>query len=300
MTWRVVALAAAVFLAALVAWLPGFAPGVTLFLLVTGTVGVLHGALDLLLICTGNGATHQLLDWRRVATYAACVAVTVLLLLAFPVLIVPLLLAVSVVHFGGTVSPHLPTAPRMWAGLMIGAAPLAAPTLLSYAQLHASLAALPSGAGALTLDTWWAATVVWALAAGAFAWSVLRGPALLPKARAAAQCSAAEVVTVLALNLLLEPLAAFAVYFGLMHCPRHITAMWQWWHTQRGGTRLRHLPAAVALACVATLALTVLVVPASAVTVKWAWVEAALLVITAITVPHTLVVAWRAGEIYVH
>jgi beta-carotene 15,15'-dioxygenase len=185
--------------------------GVWLFIVLSLTLGMGHGALDTaLLLGQFKPATKALV---YAALYLLLVILAAWLLsmsLAWALLI---LLAMSVWHFGEIYAPY--TALR----LAVGGASVMAPMLL-HSEAMAALLPVLVGNDAAWVGTAWRA-LAWLWAAGALtALQWRKGDSRQPGSLE--QRAWMEIVIVIVLFAVLTPLLAFALYFGLYHCTSHI------------------------------------------------------------------------------
>lgn len=309
MIWRALALVAGLLYLAISWAMPSSAPGPYLFLWISATVGMFHGALDVWLIrVLPNGAIAEAPDWKWLAGYGSTTLFLIVLFAAMPIWVIPVLLAVTVIHFGyGVVRPKTNSV-NGWRDvcewLSVGAAPIAAPALLKHLELAQVLTKLSPEMESGALASWWIVTAVWAIASVALLlWWLWQLPLfghrriLRPSIRWVDSLS--EIMSVFSLNLFLDPISAFALYFGLIHCPRHIAAIHQLWLQQQDHLPLRKCrPFWIGGAWLIPVLVAWILVPSDGFHLPWLWVEAALLVITAVTVPHTLLVGKRPAIPY--
>lgn len=271
------------------------AAGPIVLLLLSGTIGVFHGALD------GSILLRQFQPFGRAVGWGIAYLVLVILLgislFPFAEFTLLLLLALSVWHFGELYDRALPE-PR-WAGfttrVVAGGAPVMVPAFTSANQLN-----VLSQAWASPHQPW--LTQVWAGTAWAWlavlAWygiwctvARLRMPRWL----------LGELALVAALNLLLTPAMAFAIYFGLYHALGHV------WRVLRAVTafdRAAYATVAVILVLTVVLAAGLLALMASNLQVEFAGASESnlpLLVhwlivgLTALTVPHLILISYSAS-----
>ncbi|MEI4273156.1 beta-carotene 15,15'-dioxygenase, Brp/Blh family [Klenkia sp. LSe6-5] len=257
--------------------------------------GIPHGALDhlqaaRLLAARRPAPAPALLVLAAAATaYAALAAAGYLLFRALPGPALLLFLALSVLHFGAgeTVGWGVERGARRAGTLVVGALVLLVPLARDRSLTGEVVAALDP---AVRLPAGWAATVLLVVPAAA----VLVAAALALTGRTRA---AAEVTLLLVLACTTPALVALAVYFGGWHAVRHTGRLL----TEHPGLhhvlRTRGVPAALGR-FTALAALPTLVVLAGLGTL-WAGagtpvaaVAATLPVLAAVTVPHSLVVAW--------
>ena len=202
------------------------AAGPIVLLLLSGTIGVFHGALDGSILLRQFQPVTRALGWGL--AYLLVVVLLGVGLLPYPELTLLLLLALSVWHFGEIYERPLPA--LRWAALatrlVAGGAPVMVPALTSANQLSSLSPAWASPHQPWLMQAWTVMAWVWlALLAGYTLWCVVahvRVPRWL----------LGELVLVVTLNLLLTPAMAFAIYFGLYHALGHV------WRVLRAVTSL--------------------------------------------------------------
>lgn len=192
------------------------AAGPVVLLLLSGTVGVFHGALD------GSILLRQFRPVSRAVRWGLAYLITVVLLgiglLPHPEFSLLLLLVLSVWHFGEIYDRTVPES--RWASLAVrliaGGAPVMVPILTSVEQLNALSQAWTSPHQPWLAQVWTGMAWVWmAFVAGYVICSAL---VRLPLPR----WLMGELTLVLALNLFLTPAMAFGLYFGLYHALSHV------------------------------------------------------------------------------
>jgi len=184
--------------------------GLWLFVSLALTTGFFHGALDIVLLQREFTGARRLMG--AVLLYVAAAVLLAILCAYSGWLMVLLLLAMSVWHFG---EPYGRWAQDAWVHRVVaGGAPVMLPALLSAVAVRDILTT------AVGADSLWAWTV-WQTTA--WLWLGLCGAGLLTL-RHKLYCRPlwGEVGVVVLLNLVLSPLAAFALYFGLLHATDHI------------------------------------------------------------------------------
>lgn len=197
--------------------------GLWLFIALSLTIGMGHGALDAVLLLA------QFKPYRRVAAYAFLYLLLVLAAGAALAMSVGwallALLTMSVWHFGELYRPSLATR------LVVGGASVMAPMLLSSKALAAIVQPALGVDYAAAWQVWHWLAITWAL--GAAAWVLWVGVQHFSGHHASAGNAIGEggsvtgralleLAVVLALNAALSPLMAFAVHFGLWHSLGHI------------------------------------------------------------------------------
>ena len=182
-------------------------------LVVAGVLGLPHGAVDHLAWGWAQGQTRPRVEVVAGYALAAALAVGVALLVPVPALLA--LLALSVAHFAeGEVGWHrLRGEQACWpAGAAAGLAVVSLPLLLRPEDVRPLLSALNPGLPGVLLAPGVRAPVLvlTALVVVAGAVSARRSPARL-----------GELVLIVAVAVVLPPLAAFAAWFAGWHAVRH-------------------------------------------------------------------------------
>ncbi len=294
---------------ALVRWVDQSIPGVGLwiFIALSLTVGMGHGALDAVLMLA------QFKPYSNVAAYALVYLLLVVgcgaLLALSPGWALLALLAMSVWHFGELYHPSLANR------LVVGGASVMAPMLLSNTALAVLLKPVLGADYSTTWLVWYWLAVAWAI--GTAAW-VLRvclqrlggrlgrsGRLIGASEQSNATVSAAiELAAVLALNMILSPLMAFAVYFGLWHSVSHISRVLRAMarHSSRAKVSPKRLALAMGLTSLATAALLWVLwrwLPTgqgvnglSTMGIQAFWLQWLVVALAAVTLPHMLLVGY--------
>jgi Brp/Blh family beta-carotene 15,15'-monooxygenase len=204
---------------------PDWLSGVAVFVVIAA-LGIPHGAMDHLALEALDGAGAPRRRARFVAAYLAAMAAVALVWLAAPPLALVAFLVISIHHFGQSDLAHLRLGGRrqlvvQWSrGLfLIG--------LLLVAHIDEVAPTLgrlgggdPAGWGWLVETRWWwcALLVVQHLAIGAAVARRVGDRTVVAR----------EAITVAVLTLLfvtVDPLLAFAVYFGLWHSLAHLLVL---------------------------------------------------------------------------
>jgi Brp/Blh family beta-carotene 15,15'-monooxygenase len=261
--------------------------GLWLFIILSLTLGMGHGALDAALLL------GQFKPARKALSYAVIylvitVAAAVLLSLSIAWALI-ILLAMSVWHFGETYAPYPPLR------LAVGGVSVMAPMLLHSPAIDTLLTAL------VAADASWVATVwralAWCWLAGACMALWWRGRTSRTPSDRSARDALVEIALVLALFTALSPLLAFALYFGIYHCISHILRVQRAVAKHRGSARAGMPWAVLASAALTALLLAVLWLnfptatklaqSLSAHMLQWLVVALA-----AVTLPHLVLVAY--------
>jgi len=277
----IVAVVAMVLLALTPAWLSPTAQLIGLAFLVV-VFGLPHGALDpwvaetMGLCQTGVQTTVFTLGYLLIA------AIVVLLWFWFPVSSLLFFLIISAWHFSGDWAKTMGHIPR-WS---VGAALLLMPISFHTATVAAIFTHLSGPGGAiladrLALPEGWLVMIMLAISALAV-WRGHRQVAL-------------EYLLLLGLSYFAPPLVYFAIYFSLLHSPRHLLGLWRQAPRAEQGRLIRMLVTYTG----ATLLL--------AVPLWWVWaalpteslvLRLVFIGLAAVTVPHMMLMTaahWRAA-----
>jgi beta-carotene 15,15'-dioxygenase len=273
------------------------------FVLLSLTIGFGHGALDALLLL-GQFKPHSKALLVS-AAYLACVLLAGWALSwSVPFALLALVL-MSVWHFGELHSANV------WTRVCVGGASVMWPVLVA----RDAMAQLLQGALGPGFDAVW---VTWRVLAGAWlvlvlatalvwlvGWFVVRkkvnftGQGLTVGTHMTALWAAIEIVVVLCAYLILSPLLAFALYFGLYHCLTHVARVRRAVAAHTGFAFSRYGAALVASALATAILLLLLwrFLPSAswpdgashARAMQWLVVSLA-----AVTLPHLLLVSYSA------
>lgn len=275
------------------------AAGLWVMLGLSLSTGLLHGALDALLLLQRFASRTQALGMAGL--YLAAVLVVGVLLSRSPTLALFALIAMSAWHFGEPfgrwAGPWQAQTPALAAltRVVLGAAPV---LVLPWTQADIATSALLPWLSADALHVWHGLGLVWLSLFAAWAWA--DG---LARWRAYWQAWA-ELLAVLLLNLSLSPLLAFALYFGAYHAPLHI---WRVWRAGRNNKadKAKSLPRTTTVAAAITAITAVLLLTAGLGALLWQlpgadrlqtavagdalrWLVVAL---AALTLPHLLLIS---------
>jgi beta-carotene 15,15'-dioxygenase len=186
------------------------------FLAVTLSIGMFHGMLDIVLLQQGFIAKSLS---STSLLYSFFVVFCVLVLLALPILTIPILLVISVWHFGEKQRQQLAEKTCPIVRIVIGGAAVAMPYLATKSALLQLLNALHLTANALqfTLFVWQFISLFWLIVVLLV---VLAGVFNIHNWLNKIQWL--ELAVVVLAFVLLPPLIAFSLYFGGYHALRHI------------------------------------------------------------------------------
>ena len=264
-------------------------------------VGLPHGAVDLVQPDLGSGParTRALVGLGYLGAFLAAVAAW----WRWPLAALLALLALSVVHFGtaddvvarwrtGTTPALGHRAVRV---LALGGIPVVAPFALHPGEIAPLVARLAPGGLPVLHRT--------ALVAGAVV-AVAAATTAVTAWRSGDRVGAGEPLLLAALFATVPSLLAFALYFGLWHSQRHVGRI------LGADLAAHHLPATaralrgaagrfVRTALLPTLIAVTALVVLVAVTGSGA-LEAALVLVLSLTVPHAAVVAWQDAHLRLH
>lgn len=276
--------------------------GLWLFVGLALTTGFFHGALDIVLLQREFPGARRLAG--ALVLYVASAVLLALLCAYSGWLMVLLLLAMSVWHFG---EPYGRWAQDAWVHRVVaGGAPVMLPALLSAVAVRDILTT------AVGADSLWAWTVWQTMA---WLWLGLCGAGLLTL-RHKLFCKPlwAEVGAVVLLNMVFSPLTAFALYFGLLHASDHIRRVALRQPARAIGAELHAVRSASARAGLAPVLITCLATGLLLLALAWYLSSAAnvywheqsavlrwiLIALTAVTLPHLVLVSrcarWLAAE----
>ena len=274
--------------------------GLWFFIGLTLTTGFFHGALDIVLIQREFSGASRLVS--VLALYTGSAVLIALVCTRSGWLLVLVLLLMSAWHFGEPYGrwAHGSWNARAWVQrAVVGGAPVMVPVLLAPAALQAVLPMAVALDAAAAFAVWQTLAWIWVgvclLGLITFRQGLLNKPLL------------AEVVLVLVLNLLLSPLMAFSLYFGVFHATAHIVRVVakarQGKRITQGNKRLRMCtqPAGVAIVITSLATLFLLLIlfwylqelPDSAEEHRSLlnWI---LIALTALTFPHLVLVSRSA------
>jgi Brp/Blh family beta-carotene 15,15'-monooxygenase len=196
-----------------------------------------------------------------------------------------LFLAGSVLHFGlGDVEDGVVpcTVPRWAAVLTYGAVPILLPVAFHPLQAAPLLAAIggvaaPPMTAALSLCLW--LVPLWG---AGFAW-------LCVKAQPQARVVPAAITA--AGFMLLPPLLAFGLYFGLVHSPRHLLRLGAW-HDQADPRRAARWAVRVVVPASLACAIGIIAIALTTKDVSIGLLVPTFRIIAALTLPHMIVTSW--------
>jgi beta-carotene 15,15'-dioxygenase len=274
--------------------------GLLMLLILVGSVGTAHGVLDtvLLLRLVPGRVRCVLLS----AAYLWAAVTTALLLQAHPAEALIVLLSLSLWHFGEPFVDQsaMPAWQQLLQRLVRGGAPVLMPALVARQEL-APLAHSATGGEVVATALLWG---FWT--SMAWAWLLLLGLCLIssflhtPAASMRRRQWLSEVAVIAALYLLVSPLMAFALYFGLYHAVGHMrrvvqtsaTAAWSAW------ARDWRVWASLVLTLLLGAALVAHMLTRAGAA---SWPEVALrsviLILVAVSVPHVVLISWWAQRL---
>jgi Brp/Blh family beta-carotene 15,15'-monooxygenase len=269
----IVAVVAMLLVALTPEWLSPMAQLIGLALLVV-LLGLPHGALDPWVAESMGLCQTRAQTVIFTLGYLSMAALVVLLWLWFPASSLLFFLIISAWHFSGDWAKTMGRPARWWAGAALLLMPIAFHTT-TVAEIFTHL----SGPGGATLAHALALPVPWLLAAMA----AITGLALW---RGQWQV-AMEYVLLLGLAYVTPPLVYFAIYFSLLHSPRHLLGLWRQAPLGEQGRLIRML-------VVYTAATLLLALP-----LWWLWValptesivlRLVFIGLAAVTVPHMILI----------
>ncbi len=271
--------------------------GLLVFMGLTLTTGFFHGALDIVLIRREFVTAGALAT--AVVLYGGSAVLLAMLCVHSGGLMIVVLLLMSVWHFG---EPYGRWANGRWdqrawvQRVVAGGAPVMFPLLLSTHTLQALLPMAFALDAAWVFNIWqnlaWLWVGICVLGLAAYRQQLFSKPLM------------AEVVFAFAINLLLSPLMAFSIYFGVLHAGTHIFRFIARHRQQdeitqkKGSFRIFNRAAGVAIiiTCLATASMVLILILYLQNETSFAgphpsllnWVLVAL---TAVTLPHLVLVS---------
>jgi Brp/Blh family beta-carotene 15,15'-monooxygenase len=250
-------------------------------------VGFPHGAFDHLVARPVLAPRFGRLWWVPFGVaYVGLAGLVWLAWMLAPLPTLVLFLAGSVLHFGlGDVEDSLTpgTVPRWAAVLTYGALPILLPVAFHPLQAAPLLAAIGGVAAqpmvaALSLSFWlvplWGAAFVWVCVKGK-----REGTSVIPTAITAAGF------------VLLPPLLAFGLYFGLVHSPRHLFRLGAW-HDPADPRRAARWAARAVVPASMVCALGIFGIALTTQDVSIGMLAPTFRIIAALTLPHMIVTSW--------
>ena len=294
------AMAAALFTAAIaLLWLDRLKPqaGLILLILLVASLGMLHGVLDVLLMVRHLRTRGA----RRVAgaLYLVAMIITAMALRSMPGVALLLLLGLSLWHFGEAFDGAWRSSrlQSFAARFVRGGAPVLMPALVARPALEPIVRAAVSGDWAAFVWVGWSVlAITWAcVTCGWLVWS----RAVSTPDRTARRRACFELAGLSLLYVLVSPLMAFALYFGLYHAAGHIRRVMG---PVSPGVRGRlhrdsRLVAALALsAAMCVLLVATLHAQAPVLSLEDLALRSVILVLTAVSVPHVLLISWWAAR----
>ncbi len=253
------------------------------FVLLTFTLGFAHGAMDIFLLRDAQDR----LDFKVSGVYFLAAALLAAVLTPWPGISLMALILLSLWHFGEQAHFEHVNQPVAWLlrGVQ-GGSSVMLPVLLSPQAL---LPWVQSIAGAQVSWVW----PLWVGMAGL--WCALLVAAFTivkPWTAAAGKTLWLELVVLVALNLLLSPLLAFALFFGLYHSGAHIWRMRQLHKREGKPWRDGLLAATVALTWLALAALFWWMSDRSFAPLDAGlWLRWLVVALAAVTLPHLILIS---------
>jgi beta-carotene 15,15'-dioxygenase len=270
--------------------------GLVVLLVLVGSVGMAHGAMDALLMVRQLKQTRTRM--ASSALYLAATIATALALWRLPGIALMLLLGLSIWHFGEAFDHFrsLPAAQRALYRFIRGGAPVLMPALIARPELALLVAsAVGADAAAMVWACWSGLALAWL--GGVVVW--LGWSCLIPPAHRMSRDKALiEIGALVALYALVSPLMAFALYFGLYHAAGHIRRVLSLAPTgaRRAWHRDPHLIATLALTGILGLLLAgAMQTQAIDIALPDLALRGMILALAAVSVPHVVLISWWAA-----
>jgi beta-carotene 15,15'-dioxygenase len=286
------AAAASLFLIILaMAWLERRSPHVALFTFValSLTAGFAHGAMDIWLLCNAS--------FKRTLLKSLAYAVTVVILLAallpFPAIALSVLLLMSVWHFGEqSALPQHSRGKAVLRRLVLGGASVMWPALISMDALQGLIVPMLGAQAAWLLLAWQSSAWIW------LALMLLLAGWEITERKVGGASLWLEVAAIAWLNLVLSPLLAFALFFGVYHSGMHMVRMFRM-HAERSSWPHFALWMGTVLLTWLGLALLWSYMPAQAnLSANSPWLNWLITALAAVTLPHLVVVSQAHLKLY--
>lgn len=267
------------------AWLERQWPmlAVAVFVLLTLSLGFAHGAMDIFLLRDSQGQ----LDKKLCAMYAMAAGLLALVLAPWPGVALIVLILLSLWHFGEQAHHEHADQVEVWLlrGVQ-GGTSVTVPVLLSPDTLLPWVRSISATHAAWVWPMWvgiaglWAALLIVALVL-IKPWKLSSGHTLW-----------IELVALILLNLLLSPLLAFALFFGLYHSGAHIWRMRQM-QRREGKHGQDWLLMATLLITLLALALLMWWMSNQTFAVQDAgqWLRSLVVALAAVTLPHLILIS---------
>jgi beta-carotene 15,15'-dioxygenase len=281
-------------------WLDRLQPqaGLVVLVVLVGSLGTLHGALDVLLM-----ARHLKTPAARLVAGMSYLLATIAAAIALrsqPGVALLLLLGLSLWHFGEAFdgAPRSSRMQQIAARLVRGGAPVMMPALIARPALEPLVgAAVPGDAAALVWAAWSVLAITWVcITCGWLAWS----RASASPERAGRRHVMFELAGLAMLYLWVSPLMAFALFFGPYHAAGHIRRVIG--SVPAGGRGRLHRDPRLITALVLTAVMGVLLVAmmraeATVFLLPDFALRSVILALTAVSIPHVLLISWWAARL---
>lgn len=264
------------------------------FVILTLSIGMFHGMLDIVLF-----ATPIFKKPRYLLAYGLAAGALILLLTTVEMLALPILLLLSIWHFGEPQCFDTPATSRLQQGLqryLLGANSLAAPFFLQGSSLQDIVLNLTKVA-----DTMPIAWLVWSVIA--IAWLpvviTLLGLFLVGQfdSQASIKSAILETIVVWIAFLLLPIWLAFALYFATYHAFRHIRDVLHAARSRKDIGLQRHTINIVWVALLTSVLIVFVLSQISSQIVATdtsQWLRMLVILLAAVTLPHAILVYfWR-------
>ncbi len=287
-------------------WLDQTVPSVAaaLLLFLSATLGIGHGATDVLLMRTAWPSRWPAV-WAN-GLYAVAVVLGLALLLPYPALALEILLLLSVWHFGEGFGrcTGLTLVQRLMTRLAFGGAPVLLPAWLARPELEASLQLMFADAAnvGLVMNFWLTLASAWLVALLAVAWMVVLSNDKVGLLRSLRPWLL-ELGALVMLYVLFSPLMAAALFFGIYHSGQHLRRVLG--SAISGAASLRVLSRNVALwvtvgvslALAAGTFLSIGTSGAATLNLSAAALQAWVVLLTAVSIPHVFLISYASAHL---
>jgi beta-carotene 15,15'-dioxygenase len=268
--------------------LPMLALGV--FVALTLSLGFAHGAMDIFLLRD----VHDRFALKDSLVYALAVVLLAAALAPWPGVALIVLILLSLWHFGEQAHFEHANQPVAWLlRLVQGGSSVMLPVLLSPNALLPWVKSIAGAHASWVWPVWVGMAALWcALLLAAF---VL----IRPWSASAAKTLWIELAALIVMNILLSPLLAFALFFGLYHSGAHV---WRMLRFQKRDGKLLDQKLWMATLGLTWLALAALWwwMPMQALTIEDAgtWLRWLVVALTAVTLPHLVLISRARDRLF--
>jgi beta-carotene 15,15'-dioxygenase len=276
--------------------------GLTMLVCLVGSLGSLHGALDVLLIIKQFSTHHTRIQFTL--AYLVTTLLTASALIEQPAWALMLLLLLSIWHFGEAFHGE----PNRWLRWVRGGGPVLMPALINRPALYPLVSSTAAHDAATTTMLWrfWTALAwVWlALVLIWLGWTALNGSPLARlwhrgwgrgKQHITLVRPSLEILGLTLLYSVASPLMAFALFFGIYHAGGHILRVSGLYKKKSSPPKMPFILMIMATTLLLTFALVWGVWQhISHTELTDTMLPTVIVALTAVSVPHVVLISWWA------